>query len=64
MAFPSQWLVVGVPVTLGRRRVKKTCHSRSFGKIWRVRVMTRQSWHLNCHAWMTIIALVVTAWRN
>jgi len=64
MAFPSQWLVIGVPVALRRRRVKKSCHGCSFGKIWRVRVMAWQSWHLNCHAWMAIIALVMTARRN
>jgi len=40
MAFPPQWLVIGVPVALGRRRVKKTCHRSSFGKIWRIGVMT------------------------
>ena len=33
-------IAMGGPVALGRRRVKKTCHRSSFGKIWRIGVMT------------------------
>ncbi|KAK7306032.1 hypothetical protein VNO77_43946 [Canavalia gladiata] len=48
MAFPTQWLVIGVAVTLEKQTF--LC-SNCWGKTW-------QGWNLHCHAWMTLVALV------
>jgi len=61
MTFPTQWLVIGVPVTLE----KETLHcSTRWDRYWVDSVIPRQGWNLHCHAWMTLVALVVASRRH
>lgn len=62
MAFPTQWLVIRVPVAL-ICRVKKTHGSRS-GQTLLEPLVARQGWNLDCHARMTLVAFVVAARRD
>jgi len=59
--FPTHWLVIGIAVTLE----KKTLHCRTRRNSYRVdSVVTRNGWNLHCHAWMTLVALVVASRRH
>jgi carbonic anhydrase/acetyltransferase-like protein (isoleucine patch superfamily) len=60
-AFPTQWLVIGVPVT-SRRLVEELRRSGL-----RQTTQTRLTWHgrhLDRHAWVALVALVMAARRG
>lgn len=62
MAFPTQGLVIGVPVTLVSR-VEET-HGCGPGQTGFDPLVSRQGRNLNRHAWMALVAFVVAARRH
>jgi len=58
MTFPTQWLVIGVPVILEKETLRCSTRGNTY---W---FMTRHGWNFHCHAWMTLVALVVASRRH
>lgn len=63
MAFPTQWLVIRIPVVTLVCRAKKT-HGIGSGMTRMEPLVARQGWNLNGHAWMALVAFVVAARRD
>ena len=62
-AFPKERLVIGVMVTCTQRWWVKV--QLGHDSVWTrsESFVTQYGWHLHRHAWVTLVALVVTTWR-